>query len=129
MVKAIDGGESFEKIAKDNGNLTIQTATDVRRGGAENLKPGVVAQIFNLPVGRAGSAATDNLTRILFKVNDAVVPVFEPESDQAKAVAAQVAQNLSNDLLLQYMAKVQSDLGVRINSGALNLAIGGGDAY
>ena len=65
LVKAMDGGESLEKIAKDNGGLKVETAKDVRRSGAANLAPGVIAQIFNLPVGRAGSAAGENLTRIL----------------------------------------------------------------
>jgi peptidyl-prolyl cis-trans isomerase D len=129
LVKAMDAGETLEKIARDIGGLLVQSANDVRRGGAANLPAGVVAQIFNLPVGRAGSAAGDGLTRILFKVNDSVVPVFDPQSEEAKAIAVQLAQNLGNDLLLQYLAKVQTDLGVKINGAALNLAVGGGDAY
>ena len=129
LVKALESGEAIEKVAKDNGGLKVENAKDVRRGGAANLSPGVVAQIFNLPVGRAGSAAGEGLTRILFKINDAVVPGFEPESEQAVALAAQLAQNLGNDLLLQYLAKVQTDLGVKINGAALNLAVGGADAY
>ena len=63
LVKAMDGGESLEKIAKENGDLKIETAKDVRRGGAANLAPGVIAQIFNLPVGRAGSAAGEKIGR------------------------------------------------------------------
>jgi peptidyl-prolyl cis-trans isomerase D len=125
----MDAGETLEKIARDSGGLSVQSANDVRRGGAANLPAGVVAQIFNLPVGRAGSAAGDGLTRILFKVNDSVVPVVDPQSEEAKAIAVQLAQNLGNDLLLQYLAKVQTDLGVKINGAALNLAVGGGDAY
>lgn len=129
FVKALEAGETLEKIALDNGGLSVQSANDVRRGGTATLPPGVVAQIFNLPVGRAGSASGEGLTRILFKVNDSVVPVFDAESEQSIAIAAQLSQNLSNDLLVQYIAKVQSDLGVKINGAALNLAVGGGDAY
>ena len=129
LVKAMDGGESLEKIAKDNGGLKVETAKDVRRSGAASLAPGVIAQIFNLPVGRAGSAAGENLTRILFKIDDAIIPAFDANSDQAKAIAAQLGQSLGNDLLLQYIGKLQSDLGVKINGAALNLAVGGGDNY
>ena len=129
LVKALESGEAIEKIAKDNGGLTVESAKDVRRGGAANLAPGVVAQIFNLPVGRAGSAAGEGLTRILFKINDSVVPGFDAESEQAIAIATQLSQSLGNDLLLQYIAKLQTDLGVKINGAALNLAVGGGDSY
>ena len=129
LVKAIDGGESLDKVAKDNGGLRVQSANDVRRAGGADLAPGVIAQIFSLPVGRAGSAAGEGLTRILFKINDAVVPGFDPEAEQAKAIAGQLAQNLGNDLLLQYIGRLQSDLGVKINGAALTLAVGGGDSY
>jgi peptidyl-prolyl cis-trans isomerase D len=129
LVKALESGEAIEKLANDNGGLKVENARDVRRGGAPNLAPSVVAQIFSLPVGRAGSAAGDGLTRILFKINDAVVPGFDAESEQAVAIAAQLSQSLGNDLLLQYIAKLQADLGVKINGAALNLAVGGGNAY
>jgi hypothetical protein len=45
------------------------------------------------------------------------------------AIAAQLSQSLGNDLLLQYIAKLQTDLGVKINGAALNLAVGGGEPY
>ena len=109
--------------------MRVQTAKGVSRSGGGDLAPGVVAQIFNLPVGRAGSAAGEGLTRILFKINDAVVPSFDPSSEQAKAIAGQLSQNLGNDVLLQYIGKLQTDLGVKINGSALTLAVGGSDPY
>ena len=129
LVKAMDGGETLAKIAKEHGGMRVQTAKDVSRSGGGDLAPTVVAQIFNLPVGRAGSAAGEGLTRILFKINDAAVPAFDPTTEQAKAIAGQLSQNLGNDVLLQYIGKLQSDLGVKINGSALTLAVGGGDPY
>ncbi len=129
LVKAMDGGETLAKAAKDHGGMRVQTAKGVSRSGGGDLAPGVVAQIFNLPVGRAGSAAGEGLTRILFKINDAVVPSFDPSSEQAKAIAGQLSQNLGNDVLLQYIGKLQTDLGVKINGSALTLAVGGSDPY
>ena len=67
--------------------------------------------------------------RIVFHVNDSVVPPFEADSDEARSIADQLATTYSDDILTQYLAKVQSDLGVKINAGALRLATGGGDAY
>ncbi|MDB5641891.1 MAG: Peptidylprolyl isomerase [Hyphomicrobiales bacterium] len=128
LAKAIDGGQSVEDAAKANG-AEVKTSTTVKRGGAEGLSPGLVAQVFNTQVGKAGSAAGDGLTRIVFKVNDSVTPPFEADSEEAKSIAGQLATTYSDDILTQYLAKVQSELGVKINAGALNLAMGGGDAY
>ena len=128
LVKAIEGGQSFEDAAKAVGG-EVKTSSTVKRGGAEGLSPGLVAQVFNTQVGKAGSAAGDGLTRVVFQVNDSVVPPFEADSDEAKSIAGQLATTYSDDILTQYLAKVQSDLGVKINAGALNLAMGGGDAY
>ena len=129
IVKAIDGGQSIEDAAKANGGLEVKTSSSVKRGGAEGLSPGLVAQVFNTQVGKAGSASGDGLSRIVFKVNDSVTPPFEPDSEEAKSIEKQLGTSYSDDILSQYLAKVQSDLGVKINAGALNLAIGGGDAY
>ncbi len=128
LVKAIEGGQSFEEAAKAVGG-EVKTSSTVKRGGAEGLSPGLVAQVFNTQVGKAGSAAGDGLTRVVFQVNDSVVPPFEADSDEARSIADQLATTYSDDILTQYLAKVQSDLGVKINAGALNLAMGGGNAY
>jgi peptidyl-prolyl cis-trans isomerase D len=128
LVKAIDGGQSFEDAATASGS-EVKTSSTVKRGGAEGLSPGLVAQVFNTPVGKAGSAAGEGLTRIVFKVNDSVTPPFEADSDEAKSIASQLATTYSDDIMTQYLAKVQADLGVKINAGALRLATGGGDAY
>ncbi len=128
LVKAIDGGQSFEDAATANGG-EVKTSSTVKRGGAEDLSPGLVAQVFNTQVGKAGSAAGEGLTRIVFKVNDSVTPPFEADSDEAKSIASQLATTYSDDILTQYLAKVQADLGVKITAGALRLAMGSGDAY
>ena len=116
-------------ISKANGNLTVESANDIRRGGAPGLQQNLVAQVFNLAVGRAGSAAGAGVSRIIFKINDAIVPSFELESEQVQSIGRQLAESAGQDLLVQYIAKLQSDLGVKINGAALNLAVGGGDGY
>ncbi len=129
IVKAMDGGQSIEDAAKANGGLEVKSSSSVKRGGAEGLSQGLVAQVFNTQVGKAGSASGDGLTRVVFKVNDSVTPPFEADSEEAKSIASQLAVTYADDLLAQYLTKVQADLGVKINAGALNLAVGGGEAY
>lgn len=129
LVKAIDGGKTIENVAKENGGLEVKSSSSVKRGGAEGLSPGLVAQIFNVEVGKGGSASGDGLTRIVFKVNDSVVPPFDPDSEEAKAVSGQLTTAYSDDILTQYLAKAQADLGVKINAAAVNVAVGGGESY
>jgi peptidyl-prolyl cis-trans isomerase D len=130
LVKTIDGGQTIQAVAAANGNLEVKQSAAVKRGGAEGLSAGLVAQIFNTSVGKAGSAAGDGATRVVFKVNDSIVPPTDPDSDEYKAVSTQLSTAYSDDILNQYLAKLQSDLGVSINQAALNLAVGGGgDGY
>ncbi|MDB5593822.1 MAG: Peptidylprolyl isomerase [Hyphomicrobiales bacterium] len=130
LVKKIDAGETIEAVAAAEGKIEVKQAAAVKRGGTEGMSPGLVAQIFNAPVGKAGSAAGDGSTRVVFRVNDSIVPPVDPESDEYKAVSGRLATAYSDDILNQYLAKLQSDLGVSINQAALNLAVGGGgDAY
>jgi peptidyl-prolyl cis-trans isomerase D len=125
LVKRINGGETIEAVAAAEGNLNVQASSAVKRGGAEGLPAGLVAQIFNTPTGQAGSAAGDGASRYVFVVNDSVVPPLDPESDEIKSVSSQLSTAYSEDLLSQYLARLQADLGVTLNQRAMNAATGG----
>jgi peptidyl-prolyl cis-trans isomerase D len=125
LAKKVDGGETLQSIAAAEG-VEVKTASGVRRGGAEGLSPGLVAQIFNTAPGGAGSAAGGDNTRILFKVTNSEVPALDMQDAQTKALADQYAQALSADIVAQYSARIQADLGVSINQRAVSLAVGGG---
>jgi peptidyl-prolyl cis-trans isomerase D len=125
IVKAIDAGETVEAAAAAAGGLAVEHVNNAKRSGAADLPPGVVLQIFNVPVGAASSAAGTGLTRVVFKVLDGVVPPRDPESAESKTDAAQLQAEIGNDLLGEYLAKLQSDTGVTVNQAALSNAIGG----
>ena len=126
LVEKIKGGKDFEEAAKE-ANLEVQQANDVKRIGTTSVAPGVVVRVFGLPVGGVGSANGAGLSRVVFKVNDSVVPEVDLESDTMKQVADQLRAGMSEEVLTQYIVKLQNDLGVKINDAALRLAIGGGD--
>ena len=64
--------------------------------------------------------------RIILKVNDAAVPAFDPEEQNIKALEPQLRNTLTEDILSQYIARIQDELGVTINEAAIRLAVGGG---
>ncbi len=126
LVKRINAGESVEDVAKSIG-LTAQVAADVKRTGSQTLPPGVVARVFAVAVGASGSVS-DGAGRIVFKVLDANVPPYDADEDGIKALAPRLREAMTEDILAQYIARVQDDLGVTINEAAVRTAVGGGDA-
>ena len=85
----------------------------------------VVNRIFAVPVGKAASAAAADESRVVFKVANATVPPFVTSTSEAERVAEQLRILLSDDLLGQYIAQLQQDLGVSINRDNMRRAIGG----
>jgi peptidyl-prolyl cis-trans isomerase D len=124
LTKRLEASEKLSAIAEAEG-LEMKHAGNVKRNGSEGLPPGAVAQIFNVGVGGAGSAA-DNASRIVFHVIDAVVPPIDMDAPDLAKLIDQVKTGLADDILIQYMNQLQTDLGVSINGRALKSASGAG---
>jgi peptidyl-prolyl cis-trans isomerase D len=124
IVKRIESGEDIEAVAKSIG-LEVQVDQEVRRLIASRLPAPAVTRVFSVRVGAVGAVGNGN-ERIVFKVNDAVVPVFDPEEQSIKALEPQLRNTLTEDILSQYIARVQDEIGVSINEAAVRLAVGGG---
>jgi peptidyl-prolyl cis-trans isomerase D len=124
LVKKLDAGENMAAIAAAEGNLTVKHASDARRSGSSGLAPNVVAQIFNVPVHRAGSAVSEDGGRILFTVLDSTVPVFDPEAAELTNIMGDVKRGFGEDLIAQYLAKLESDIGVKLNTKVLSSVTG-----
>lgn len=125
LVKRVEGGESVEDVAKSIG-LTAQVAADVKRTGSQSLPPSAVARVFAVAVGAAGSVS-DGSGRIVFKVLDANVPPYDEDNEALKALAPRLREAMTEDILAQYIARVQDELGVTINEPAVRAAVGGGE--
>ncbi len=125
LVQALDKGEAFATVAASAG-LTVETATGIGRQEQRPELPGnVVTQIFGTTAGKAGSAAGAEGSRILFKVDSATVPPYVRTTQEADNFVRLLSANLSEGLLLQYVAERQAKLGVRINEAAFRSATGG----
>lgn len=125
LVQALDKGEAFATVAASAG-LTAETAIGIGRQEQRPELPGnVVTQIFGTAAGKAGSAAGTEGSRILFKVDSATVPPYVRTTQEADNFVRLLSTNLSEGLLLQYVAERQAKLGVRINEAAFRSATGG----
>ena len=124
LVERLDKGESLASLAGELG-LESKTATELARGQAkDDLTVESVNRIFATPVGKGGSAAAAD-SRTVFKVTAATVPPLVTTTQEAERIESQLRIRLSDDLLAQYIARLQADLGVAVNEVALRQAVGG----
>ena len=87
-----------------------------------------MTQAFNAPNGGAGSAAVSN-GRIVFKVIGSETPALDLSTAAMKSAATTARNALAEDLVTQYLAKLQSDLGVSVSETALRQASGGSNEF
>lgn len=123
IAQKLDGGEKLDALAFAQG-LALEDATLGRQDQSEALPRNVVSLIFGTPVGKSGSAAVEN-GRVVFQVKAATVTPYVRTPEEAENFVRLLSSSISEDILAQYVAKLQSDLGVTVNQAALRNATGG----
>ena len=126
IIATIKGGQSIEDAAKAVG-AEVKRDDKVRRTEPSTLPQGAVARIFGLPVGEVASAAGAGQSRLVFKILDSVVPPMDPDSDVMKGLGEQLRTSMTEDVISQYLAALQSQTSVQINEAAVRAVVGGGD--
>ena len=125
-VKAIAAGtQTLDGIATALG-LAVTHVGDAKRAGAAGLAPGLVARIFDVPVGTAGSAPTGPASRTLFKVLDSTTPPLDPEAPATKQSEQRYANVLQDAVINDYLGTLGAKLGTKVNQAALQAASGAG---
>jgi peptidyl-prolyl cis-trans isomerase D len=126
MLDKIKGGTSFaDAAAADKLNVAFRPAFK-RNGPPPGLPPAIVTEVFKTPQGQAGAAEGASPTeRIVFRVTEIKVPPLDPEAADVKRIDEALRSRSGEDLMAQYLAKVQSEVGVSVNASALNQVSGG----
>ncbi len=111
----LDAGATFAVAAP---GLPLQTRTKLTRGKpAEGLDTRVIARIFDTPQGKAAVAVPDDgVGRVVFRVTAIAMP-----ADPAAAAlqTEQLLKGIEDDLVTQYLFRLQNELGASINEAAL----------
>jgi peptidyl-prolyl cis-trans isomerase D len=118
-------GEGLERIAKAL-NAKVERTPPLKRTDAPptGLTPSVLKQAFELAKGDAGSAPTpDGKGRIVFRVTD-IVAAPEAKSEQTAAIKSELAKQLSQDLVRQYVDGLRTRYGATVNEKLLAEALG-----
>jgi peptidyl-prolyl cis-trans isomerase D len=129
MVDQIKAGKPFAEVAAAD-KLKVEWRPGIKRGSpATGIPARAVEEIFRTPKDAADSVEGASPTeRIVFRVTEITVPPFDPQSSAVKSIEEQVQRAFAEDLVSQYIARLQSQIGVSINQSALNQVTGGGTA-
>lgn len=122
-VKKLNDGKSLDDISNELGKLTINSA-NITRSGKTDLAANFVVQAFNVPVGGAGTVSLVDGTRAVFKVAESKVPPLDKTLPAVKDIAQRIKQSVADDVVTQYLGKLQNDIGVKINEPVYNQVIG-----
>ncbi|WP_448952043.1 SurA N-terminal domain-containing protein [Labrys neptuniae] len=127
LVSQMRGGKSLEDTAKAL-NLQVTPAWDLTRNGQNQpVPPAVVTAVFATPLKGFGTALAANGTdRILFHVEDNVIPELDATAPATQALSKRLATGVSQDLMAEYVKKVQDQLGVTINQTNVDRVVGTG---
>ena len=126
MVEKLKAGTPFGDVAAA-GNLKPEWRPGLKRGATPpaGLSARAISEIFRTP--KDAAAATDGASptdRIVFRVTEIKVPSLDPEAADIKRLDETMRRALSEDLLGQYVARLETDIGVTINQAALNQVTG-----
>jgi peptidyl-prolyl cis-trans isomerase D len=123
----IDKIKAGGKLAELTGGLAVEPIADLQRGHAKDpIAPGALDAIFRTAKGAAGSAeGTTPTSRIVFVVTDVNDPPLDPKSTEATQTADALARGYGEDILSEFVANLENEIGVQINQSALQQVTGG----
>ena len=125
LVEKLNNGAKLADEAAALGSK-VETAEKFKRDGATaNLPPAAVAAAFLLGKEAAGQSQGAGATEwIVFRVTDIVDPTLDLASDEVKQLKTSVERSLADELIGQYVVKMENEIGVSINQAAFGQITG-----
>jgi peptidyl-prolyl cis-trans isomerase D len=127
MLDKLKAGETLAQVAAAD-HLKVEKLSGLKRGEASGpLAAAGVDAVFRTAKDGAGKAdGAQAGEQIVFRVTDIVVPSLDKASEEAKRAIQSLNRGLSEDILAEYLAWLEREIGVTINQSALNQVISGG---
>jgi len=124
----VKGGASLNDAVAGIENLPVQTTFGIKRAGNQGntISPRVIEGVFQVAKDEAGTAEGTNPGEwVVFRVTDISVPDFDPNSTEGKRIVDAAKRTLGEDIIAQYVQRLQTDLGATINQTALQQVVSG----
>jgi peptidyl-prolyl cis-trans isomerase D len=125
MVQKLDQDGKLADEAAQAGSR-VETATGLKRDASQpGLPSGLVAAAFRTAKDAAGQTPdTAAHGWVVFRVTDIAVPAVDLASDDMKRLKETVERTQVDELLAQYVTKLESEIGTSINETAFAQATG-----
>jgi peptidyl-prolyl cis-trans isomerase D len=125
MIGKLNSGEQLTALASAGG-LKIQTERSIKRGTASGgISARMTDAVFHTAKDAYGSVAGDNPSQwIVFRVLEVNTPPLDANSPDYGRMTQSVQGELSADLVGQYVARLEDDLGTSVNASVLAQATG-----
>jgi peptidyl-prolyl cis-trans isomerase D len=119
MVQKLDQGGKLADEAAAAG-LKVETAAGFKRDASPSgLPASAVAAVFRAPKDGAGQIAGPGASEwIVFRVTDISVPPVDLASDEVKKLKETLQRGLGDELISQYVVKLEAEIGVSTNQAA-----------
>lgn len=111
---------SFDALARSRVKVvdTINSITRVAR--TEGLTPENLTAIFETDLNKFSSITpADPSQRLVFQLTDTTVPAYFAEEETTQQIAQAAGPAIENEILQQYIAELQTNLGVTLNQALL----------
>ena len=127
MLDKLKAGGTLAEIAAAN-HLKVETLTGLKRGEpAGPLSAAGIDAVFRTAKDAVGKTqAAQPAEQVGFRVTDIVVPVLDMSSEEAKRDLEALNRGVSEYILAEYIARLESEIGLTINQSALNQVVSGG---
>jgi peptidyl-prolyl cis-trans isomerase D len=119
MVQKLDQGGKLADEAASAG-LKVETAAGFKRDASPpGLPASAVAAAFRTAKDGAGQTAGTGANEwIVFRVTDISVPPVDLASDDVKKLKETLQRGLNDELISQYVVKLEAEIGTTINEAA-----------
>jgi peptidyl-prolyl cis-trans isomerase D len=127
IAEKLKAGGRMEELAAAAG-VKVEQASDIKRNASGGPLPqAVVEAAFRTAENGVGSVEGVQPTdRIVFRVAAVNDPTFDPATDQMKQLTLTLKGTFAESVLNEYVARLQADYGVSINSTVYGQVVGGG---
>jgi peptidyl-prolyl cis-trans isomerase D len=119
MVQKLDQGGKLAEEAAQAG-LKVETANGfTRNASVPGVNAGVVAAVFRTAKDAAGQTPDPAANGwLVFRVTDITAPVIDLASDDAKKAKESIQRSQVDELLGQYITKLEQEIGTSVNETA-----------
>lgn len=126
IVGKLKSGATLADVAAAEG-LMVESKSGLKRQGGKELPARVISEVFRTAKDAVGSAEGQNPTdRVIFRVTEINVPAFDANSAATTRLLDQLKASYGDDILSQYVARLENDIGTDINRSAVAQAVGRG---